>query len=120
MLQAYTQASIYVLLNPELEQLGVAGAFYDTFYVSCLDSSYQVNYFTPADGVVLYSVSELSNYYGDYDYEYKPKKNKQRKPQLNSYIPSGTVGVYCCAAATVLGMAFATTGCAKVENYTRG
>ena len=75
--EAYAQALSYMLVNDEVTCLGEAGAFSGSFYIGCLDSSYLVEYKTPAQGAVLYTVTEVKNYSGEYAFVYVPKKVKQ-------------------------------------------
>ena len=97
-LLAYTQATSYVSLNEEVTQLGNAGAFAGEFYIGCLDSSYKVEYTTPYAGVVLYTVSEIDNYTGNYSFVYNPVKLKDEVRQINkSYAKTGG-GAVCCMA----------------------
>lgn len=84
---AMAQAYNYVCLNDEVTGLGAAGAYSGEFYVQCLESAYLVEYTTPREGVILYSVTEVSNYNGEYYAVYVPKEVKE-KQRLNNASPA--------------------------------
>jgi hypothetical protein len=75
---AQAQAAGYVFLNDELTQLGKAGMFSGTFYIQCLEYSYMVECWTPEPGAILYSVTEVYNYSGEYLVEYIFETQEQR------------------------------------------
>ena len=103
--QAQTQAKKYID-GKRITHLGTAGKFNGFFYISCGDYSYYVEYTTPAEGVVLYTVTEVQNYNGKYFRNYQPHAQQNEHEQLspifdntpmintngNSYIPSGGGG----------------------------
>ena len=58
--------------------LGAAGAFEGFFYLQCGAYTYEVNYWTPQAGAVLYSVQEVQNYTGEVFAVYVPREERQR------------------------------------------
>ena len=73
-----------------IECLGDVGHFQGEFLISCLESTYLVTYCTPNDGVVLYSVKEITGLEHEYEhaaiYAYVPKNTK--KPAVMIQIPA--------------------------------
>ena len=90
MILAFSEACGYVLLNNELDTVGVWGAFDGSLYIGCADSSYRVEYCTPFWGAVLYTVSEDPSYKGAYAAVVVPKNSKSE-----TTIPhmAGTLGI---------------------------
>ena len=88
---AYAQALSYQILNSEVTHLGNGGAFSGQFYIGCLDSSYLVEYKTPSAGVVLYTVKEVSDYHGAYDFVYYPVKTEKKTLANNGILGGGGV-----------------------------
>ena len=62
-----------MLVDDNLNQLGYADAFNGTFYIQCGIYSYQIDYYTPSIGVVLYTVKEITDFDGEYYRVYVPK-----------------------------------------------
>ena len=58
--EAYAQAFNYVLLNEEVTHLGSKDAYAGSFYIGCDGYSYLVEYKTPMDGVILYTITEVT------------------------------------------------------------
>lgn len=69
--------------------LGEAGRFEGTFCIACNSYNYEVNYNTPMDGVILYSVKETSNSQEEYahSYVYVPKDSF-----FGAVAPIGAIG----------------------------
>ena len=84
---AFAQALTYVIFNEELSCLGASGAFEDTFYIQCLEYTYEVNYKTPLMGTVLYTVREVNQQSGNPYRVYVPSKVKEAAPAINSLAP---------------------------------
>jgi len=103
---AQTQARKYigaetVRTGTTITGLGAAEAFGGTFVVNCLDSTYEVEYFTPAAGAVLYTVREIEfQANADYAFNYVPARNKQRKMPLGQ-VPAA-VGVTASVAVPMI------------------
>ena len=74
--EAQRQAQTYVggtsKTGTKITHLGEAGAFSGFFYILCQGSYYRVDYWTPQDGAILYSVKEDSNYSGEAYIAYIP------------------------------------------------
>lgn len=60
--------------NIKITKLGKAQTFEGSFYILCGDSLYLINYETPLDGAILYSVREVRNNRRRPFAEYVPKK----------------------------------------------
>ena len=103
-LSAYAQATTYVWLNEEVTHLGGAYAYNGSFYIGCMGSSYLVTYETPCSGVVLYTVSEVNNYNGDYAYVYSPSKQEDEAKRLGVGLVVGGVAALGGAMLGNLGM----------------
>ena len=103
-LQAYT----YVLVNDEINCLGQANAFSGTFYIQCGIYSYAIDYSTPHYGVILYTVTELDNFEGEYYRVYVPKHEEAKKRASSRlYVPVYSTARGGCGAflaSALLGM----------------
>ena len=80
-LEAQAQALGYVgglTDNGYITSLGAAGAFNGYFVINCMGHSFEVNYFIPSNGVVLYSVRLLEQYDVNTSLVYTPKRLKQK------------------------------------------
>lgn len=62
---AREQAKTYID-GTTITHLGAAGVFSDYFYIKCGDIALLVEYRTPRDGAILYTVKEVKNYKGSY------------------------------------------------------
>lgn len=77
--EAWAQAITYQIFNKEITGLGAAGAFDGYFYIGCEGNAYLVSYDTPASGAILYTVSPVQNYTGQYYAVFIPSTNKQEE-----------------------------------------
>ena len=89
---AFAEACGYVLINDELNALGMPLMFNNTIYISCEGSSYAVEYCTPFPGVVLYTVKEDPNYNGEYSAVFVPKSKRTKEESSNKTGISGLIG----------------------------
>lgn len=62
---------------------GEAGAFSGTFCISIEGNNYEVNYRTPQEGVILYTVKETTNPADSYAYSYTYVPHAKRKENAN-------------------------------------
>ena len=102
---AQLQAYGYWLLNEEVNCFGKANAFSGIFYIQCLNSSYKVEYYTPVAGAVLYTVTEVGDYDGEFFRVYVPKSvdEKQKKNAFSSAPVYATLAIAAaCAGAMFL------------------
>jgi len=120
---AWAQAMTYVCFNEELTTLGAAYAYSGVFYIQCLEYSYMVEYSTPTSGVILYTVTEVQNFQGKYDFEFVPHKQKaddKQSLQAPSNAPVfntqsiGSGGLMGSAVVLMLCVAYATLTCTSV------
>lgn len=70
------------------EKLGRAGRFTGSFEICCLETEYRVEYWTPINGVVLYSVEELGAKQPNYAYAYEFAYEKKKQAMLNKSVIS--------------------------------
>ena len=80
--QAQDQARRYVD-GEKIVSLGSAGIFNGSFYIQCGTYSYHVEYTTPAQGAILYSVQEVQKYEGEYFGLYLPHKARKTNKALS-------------------------------------
>ena len=80
--EAQTQAKRYID-GERITHLGPAGAFSGFFYIGCGNDSYRVEYTTPAQGAVLYTVSKVDNYQGEYFRFFQPHVQQNQHAQLS-------------------------------------
>ncbi|MGM9669456.1 MAG: RHS repeat-associated core domain-containing protein, partial [Faecousia sp.] len=99
MLEAVVQATGYIggeYKDCFIVSLGESDRFEGTFCITCSGQNYEVKYYTPVDGAILYSVKETTNSKGEYAfvYEYKPKTAPKELDHCPGFIavPAGTVG----------------------------
>ena len=88
---AYAQANSYVMLNDEVTGLGSADAYSGNFYIGCQGNSYLVEYETPCSGVVLYTVSTIDGYTGEYAYVYTPVNSREDEKRFGAGLVLGGV-----------------------------
>ena len=86
---AAVQASSYVggsmygnKVEGEVSGLGEANAFRGRFAINCLGTTYQVLYYTPMAGVVIYTVSVQQQYDSQPIKVFTPKRVKKESPVL--------------------------------------
>ena len=77
---AREQAKRYINGNT-IKDLGPAGRFAGTFCITVGDYIYEVNYDTPQDGVIIYTVKDTQKSPSEYNfhYAYKPDEEKEKK-----------------------------------------
>ena len=81
-LEAQNQAKRYID-GKKITHLGSAGAFSGSFYIGCGDDSFRVDYTTPAQGAVLYTVTKVDNYQGKYFRFFQPHVQENQHTQLS-------------------------------------
>ena len=89
-----------------ITHLGKAGAFTGSFIIKCDRYHYEVNYWTPQDGAILYSVTEIKDNSGNVFAEFIPststvsKKDKKTVP-VAAYV---ALGFAMCGGCSGLGL----------------
>lgn len=112
---AKTQARKYID-NKAITCLGAANTFSGSFYIQCGEIAIYVEYSTPTDGAILYTVEAVENYNGNYFRKFltleQRNKNKQMMTTPNyftqtAFFPEGGGGaMMAMCAITYVGCYF--------------
>lgn len=116
---AREQAKTYID-GTTITHLGAAGVFSDYFYIKCGDIALLVEYRTPRDGAILYTVKEVKNYEGSYFRIFLTLEERKTSQQTIAIPNLYTNNIFSSSgggsAMFMLGMA-ASVGCLLVRNY---
>ena len=95
-IDAVNQANKYVG-HGVITQLGAVDAFSGTFTIDCQGVTYQVDYFTPLEGAIIYTVTALDTAQAEVQYAYAPKRapaeDRKLQTAFNSSIIAGSGGL---------------------------
>ena len=86
--------------------LGRAGAFWGTFIIAVGTTAYQVNYTTPSEGAILYTITELGNK-NAYAYSYSVAYAEEKEKSMSIPTPVMVLPLFVLPSFTFYG----SSGC---------